>query len=335
MTERTLVEEAAAAAPLLEGRRVAVIGYGSQGQAHARNLADSGISVVVGLREESASRRAAEEAGLRVTGVREAVAGADLVAVLIPDTAQPMVFREEIASELEPGAALLFAHGFNIHYGTVEPPSGVDVILVAPKGPGSIVRREYRAGGGVPALVAVHRDTTGRARELALAYAHAIGAPRAGLLETTFAEETETDLFGEQAVLCGGLTSLIQAGYETLVEAGYRPEVAYFECLHEMKLIVDLAYQGGFSGMRAQVSDTAEFGDYVSGPRVVGDASRAAMREILEEVRSGAFARRWIRDSEGGGAEFRRFRETAEAHPLEEVGTRLRSGMAWLEGRSS
>jgi ketol-acid reductoisomerase len=326
----TLAQEAVNAASSLEGRRVAIIGYGSQGEAHARNLSDSGIDVVVGLRPGSPSREKASARGIQVADPAQATASADVVAILIPDPAQPRVYREEIEPNLKEGAALLFAHGFNVHYGAIEPKEGHDVVLVAPKSPGPMLRREYEDGNGVPALIGVHRDASGRARDIALAYAHGLGSSRAGLLETNFAEETETDLFGEQAVLCGGLSALIQAGFETLVDAGYQPEVAYFECLHEMKLIVDLAYQGGLSGMRARVSDTAEFGDYVSGPRVIGPESRKAMEEILEEVRDGTFARRWIQDSENGGSEFGRFRAEAARHPLEEVGSRLRRHMAWL-----
>lgn len=330
-----LEQEARAAAEALAGRRVAVIGYGSQGAAHSRNLADSGVDVVVGLRSGSSSREAAQDAGLEVADVGEAVRSADLVAVLIPDLAQPKAYRDEIEPNLRPGAALLFAHGFNVHYGAVVPPADNDVILVAPKAPGPMLRREYEEGAGVPSLIGVHQDASGRARELALAYAHGLGSARAAILETDFAEETETDLFGEQAVLCGGLSALVQAGFDTLVEAGYQPEVAYFECLHEMKLIVDLAYQGGLNGMRARVSETAEYGDYVSGQRVVGEASRAAMREVLDDVRSGAFARRWMDDAASGGPEFESLREEAKQHPLEEVGARLRQRMPWLSGGRS
>ncbi len=330
MERDTISAEAEQAAPVLEGRRIAIVGYGSQGAAHAQNLRDSGMEVRVGLRPGSASRARAEAAGLEVSDVADAAEWADIVAVLIPDTAQPRVYRESIAPHLRPGNTLLFAHGFNVHFGAIDPDPEVDVVLVAPKSPGPMLRREYALGNGVPALVAVHQDVTGDARRKTLAYAYHLGSARAGLLETTFAEETETDLFGEQAVLCGGLTSLIQAGFETLVEAGYQPEVAYFECLHEMKLIVDLAYQGGLSGMRANVSDTAEFGDYVSGPRVIGEESRKAMREILDEIRSGAFARRWIHDSENGNPEFSRFREEGARHILEPVGLGLRRQMAWL-----
>ena len=318
-------------ASLITSRKVAVIGYGSQGAAHARLLHNAGIDVRVGLREGSSSAEAARAAGLRVTSVADAVREADLVAVLIPDTAQARVYRDEIAPNLRPGMALLFAHGFNVHFGQIHPPDNVDVIMVAPKSPGPMLYREASQGNGVPALIAVHHDSTGRAKEIALAYAHGIGSTRAGVLETTFKEETETDLFGEQAVLCGGLSFLIQAGFDTLVDAGYQPEVAYFECLHEMKLIVDLAYQDGISGMRARISDTAEWGDYVSGPRVIGEASRQAMKDVLSEIQSGEFARRWIAESEGDTPEFRRMQAEGRAHRIEEVGTRLRSRMAWLK----
>ncbi len=316
---------------LLPRRRLAIIGYGSQGAAHARLLHKAGADVRVGLREGSSSEAAVRKAGIPVATVPEAVKEADLVAVLIPDTAQAKVYQEEIAPNLEAGNALLFAHGFNVHFNEIQPAADVDVIMVAPKSPGPMLYREASQGNGVPALIAVHQDATGKARSLALAYAHGLGSTRAGVLETTFAEETETDLFGEQAVLCGGLSALIQAGFETLVEAGYQPEVAYFECLHEMKLIVDLAYQGGLTGMRERVSDTAEWGDYVSGPRVVGAASRKAMKEILEEIRSGAFARRWIDECEGDASEFNRMRAEGRDQPLEEVGARLRARMAWLQ----
>ncbi len=331
MSSVRIFEAADADRSLLAGRRVAVIGYGSQGHAHALNLHDSGIATTVGLRPDSRSAAAARAAGLDVRPIADAVAAADVVALLIPDTVQPAVYRDEIARNLRPGSALLFAHGFNIHYGQIEPPDGVDVILVAPKSPGHMLRREYRAGRGVPALVGVHRDASGQALGIALAYADALGCTRAGVLETTFAHETETDLFGEQAVLCGGLSAPIKAGFETLVSAGYPPELAYFECLHEMKLIVDLVYAGGIAGMHRGVSDTAEYGDYVSGRRVIGEASRAAMREILEDIRSGAFARRWIREAESGGREFDRMRSLDRSHPLESVGEALRARMTWLQ----
>lgn len=314
----------------LRGRRIAVIGYGSQGRAHALNLKDSGLDVVVGLHEGSASAARARADGLEVRTVDDAAHWADFVVLLVPDPVAPQVYRERVAPHLEPGDMLMFAHGFNVHYGAIQPPEGVSVALVAPKSPGNRVRREYQAGRGVPALFAVHQDPTGRARELALAYAAALGCTRAGVLETTFAAETETDLFGEQAVLCGGFSALVKAGFETLVEAGYDPRLAYFECLHELKLIVDLAYAKGLSGMRREVSDTAEFGDYVSGTRVVGDASKAAMREVLEEVRSGAFARQWIQEWERGCPDFRRMREDEGQHEIDRVGAGLRRNMAWL-----
>jgi len=330
MNEEALFDAKDADPRHIQRRRVAVIGYGSQGHAHALNLRDSGVEVVVGLHEGSVSAERARRAGFQVLPVAEAAAVADLVALLIPDPVAPEVFRDHVVSHLAPGKALLLAHGFNVHYGEILAPEGVDVILVAPKSPGDMVRREYHAGRGVPALVAVHRDATGDAKALALAYAHALGCTRAGVLETTFADETETDLFGEQAVLCGGFSALVKAGFETLVEAGYDPRLAYFECLHELKLIVDLAYAKGLSGMRAEVSDTAEYGDYVSGGRVIGEEARAAMRAILGDVRSGAFARQWVDEWRGGGAGFRRMREEEGRHPLNEVGAGLRARMAWL-----
>jgi ketol-acid reductoisomerase len=316
---------------VLAGRRVAIIGYGIQGHAHALNLRDSGVSVVVGLRPDGASAAKAREDGFEVLSVEDATRDADLVALLIPDTVQPSVYRDQVAPNLKSGAALLFAHGFNIHYAQIEPPAEVDVILVAPKGPGHMVRREFVEGKGVPALVAVHQDFTGRALQVALAYADGLGAARAGLIQTTFGDETETDLFGEQAVLCGGTAELVKAGFDTLVEAGYAPELAYFECLHELKLIVDLVYAGGLTHMRNRVSDTAEYGDYVSGPRIVNEQTRESMRQVLEDVRSGAFARAWIDEWNQGAPSFRRFRDREQAHPIEEVGKRLRSRMAWLQ----
>jgi ketol-acid reductoisomerase len=314
----------------LEGLTVAVVGYGSQGHAHALNLRDSGIDVVVGLRHGSASEAEARARGLEVTSIAEAAGRGDVVALLIHDTVQPEVYEAEIAANLVPGNALLFAHGFNVHYGEITAPEGVDVVLVAPKSPGQMLRREFEAGRGVPALYAIHQDATGRARPITLAYAAALGSARAGLLETTFGAETETDLFGEQAVLCGGLSELVKSGFETLVEAGYDPRLAYFECLHEMKLIVDLAYARGLAGMRAEISDTAEYGDYVSGKRVIGDSSRAAMKEILADIRSGAFARRWIDEARSGGQDFERIRSCERVHQIEKVGAELRSHMAWL-----
>jgi len=315
---------------VLAGRQVAVIGYGSQGHAHALNLRDSGVKVRVGLRPDGRTAERARAAGFAVAPVGETVKGADVVAVLIPDTAQPAVYRDEIAPNLKKGATLLFAHGFCVHYKWITPPADADVVLVAPKSPGAMLRREYETGRGVPSLIGVHQDPSTRALSLALAYADAIGSTRAGVLQTTFADETETDLFGEQAVLCGGVTALITAGFDTLVAAGYAPELAYFECLHEMKLIVDLIYAGGLEGMRAGVSDTAEFGDYVSGTRVVGEPSRAAMKKVLAEIQSGEFARRWIAEAESGGQEFARMRKAACGHPIEQVGRRLRARMAWL-----
>jgi ketol-acid reductoisomerase len=314
----------------LDGQTVAVIGFGSQGEAHARNLAESGVNVVVGLRPQSASAGRAREAGLRVTDAGSATAEANVVMVLVPDTAAPSVYHAEIEPNLRDGALLMFAHGFNIHFGTIDPPGGIDVGMVAPKGPGHLVRRLYEAGGGVPALFAVHRDTTGTARQRTLAYARGLGSTRAGVLETTFAEETETDLFGEQAVLCGGVTSLVQAGFETLVDAGYQPELAYFETMHELKLIVDLMYQGGLQYMRYSISDTAEYGDYVSGPRIIDERTREEMRKILAEIQDGSFAQRWIEEGRRGGPEFRRLRaENAQAR-IEGVGAELRSHMDFI-----
>jgi len=314
----------------LAGQRVAVIGYGSQGEAHARNLQDSGVDVVVGLRPDSRSAAAAREAGLTVTDAAQATASADVVMLLVPDTAAPGVYRDEVAPNLRTGALLLFAHGFNIHFGEIDPPGGVDVGMVAPKGPGHLVRRLYTEGGGVPALYAVHRDPTGTARARTLAYAQGIGAGRAGVLETTFAEETETDLFGEQAVLCGGVTALVNAGFETLVDAGYQPELAYFETMHELKLIVDLMYAGGLSYMRYSISDTAEYGDYVSGPRIIDDRVRAEMKQILAEIRDGSFAQRWIAEGAAGGSDFRRMRAEGARAPIEAVGAELRGAMSFL-----
>jgi ketol-acid reductoisomerase len=311
---------------LLDGT-VAVVGYGSQGHAHALNLHDSGVRVVVGLRDGSSSWSAAEEAGLEVRTVPEAVAGAQLVSLLLPDQVQPQVFSEWVEPTLEPHATVLFAHGFNVLYGRVAPAAGHDVIMVAPKGPGHIVRRLFTEGYGTPALIAVEQNASGRARDIALAYAVGIGAGRAGILETTFREETETDLFGEQAVLCGGTTELIRAGFETLVAAGYQPEIAYYECLHELKLIVDLIWEGGLQHMRWSVSDTAEFGDYTVGPRVIDEHVRENMRLVLEDIRSGAFAKTWIADMENGEQELRRRREEAAGQLIETVGEELRALM--------
>jgi ketol-acid reductoisomerase len=319
----------------ISGQTVAVIGYGSQGEAHARNLFESGVDVVVGLRPGSASGQRAAEAGLPLADAAQATARADIVMVLVPDTAAPSVYHDEIEPNLRDGALLMFAHGFNIHFGEIDPPGSVDVGMVAPKGPGHLVRRLYEGGGGVPALFAVHRDATGTARQRTLAYARGIGAGRAGVLETTFAEETETDLFGEQAVLCGGVTSLVQAAFGTLVDAGYQPELAYFETMHELKLIVDLMYQGGLSYMRYSISDTAEYGDYVSGPRIVDDRTRAEMKRILTEIQDGSFARRWVEEGRRGGPEFRRLRAENATAPIEQVGAELRSHMAFIDPRSA
>jgi ketol-acid reductoisomerase len=317
-------------AALLASRRVAVIGYGSQGHAHALNLKDSGIDVRVGLREGSSSRAKAEAAGLRVTTVAEATSEADVVMILLPDTEQKSVYEADIEPNLSDGDALLFAHGFNIRFGQIKPPSGIDVGMVAPKGPGHLVRRTYESGGGVPALIAVSQDASGKARALALAYAHAIGATRAGVLETTFEEETETDLFGEQVVLCGGITELVMAGYETLVEAGYQPESAYFECLHELKLIVDLMYENGISGMRFSISDTAEYGDLTRGPRIINEGTRAEMKKILGEIRDGSFAEEWIAENRAGRPRFNELRAKGAEHPIEQVGAELRAMMPWI-----
>jgi ketol-acid reductoisomerase len=315
---------------LIADRKVAVIGYGSQGHAHALNLKDSGIDVRVGLREGSASVAKAEAAGLPVRTIADAAAEADLVMVLGPDTEHKAMFTEHIAPNLRDGDALFVAHGFSVRFEQVVAPAGVDVALVAPKGPGHLVRRTYTEGGGVPCLIAVAQDATGGAHGLALAYADAIGGTRAGVLETTFEEETETDLFGEQVVLCGGLTALVQAGFETLVDAGYQPESAYFECLHELKLIVDLMYEQGIAGMRYSISDTAEYGDLTRGPRIVNDAVRTEMRAILDEIRTGKFADEWIAESESGRARFRQLREEGKAHPIEVVGAELRDMMPWI-----
>jgi ketol-acid reductoisomerase len=309
---------------LLTGK-VAVLGYGSQGHAHALNLADSGVEVEVGLRPGSASRAAAEEAGLAVRDVAEAVRGAQVVAMLVPDGPQAELYRDEVAPNLAPGAALLFAHGFSVHYGRIGLPEGVDVIMVAPKGPGHIVRRLYEEGYGTPALIAVAQDATGRARDIALAYAAGIGAGRAGILETTFAEETETDLFGEQSVLCGGLTQLIQAGFETLVAAGYQPEVAYYECVHEVKLIVDLIFEGGIAGMHYSISDTAEYGSVAVGPRVVDQHVRENMQRVLGAIRDGSFAREWIAEMDRGAPSLPEARRRLAETQIEQVGERLRA----------
>ncbi|MGI9033029.1 MAG: ketol-acid reductoisomerase [Acidimicrobiales bacterium] len=320
---------------LVGGRKVAVIGYGSQGHAYALNLKESGIDVRVGLREGSSSTAKAEAAGLSVKSVADASAEADLIMVLLPDTEQQSVFDDSIAPNLSEGDALFFAHGFNIRFGLIAPPPGVDVAMVAPKGPGHLVRRTYTEGGGVPALIAVAQDASGKARDLALSYAHAIGATRAGVLETTFEEETETDLFGEQVVLCGGVTALVMAGFETLVGAGYQPESAYFECLHELKLIVDLMYENGISGMRFSISDTAEYGDMTRGPRIINAETRAEMGRILAEIRDGRFAEEWIAENRAGRPRFNELRRKGAEHPIEKVGAELRSMMPWIGGGAS
>jgi len=316
---------------LIQSSRVAILGYGSQGHAHALNLKDCGVTVRVGLRDRSSSRQSAEAAGLSVISVAEACCWADVIALLIPDTSQPMVYKEDILPNLAPGKMLLFAHGFNIRYGTIAPPSGIDVALVAPKAPGHRVREIFVEGGGTPALMAVHQDVTGDALQLALSYAKALGSTRAGVIQTTFAEETETDLFGEQAVLCGGMSALVKAGFETLVEAGYQPEIAYFECLHELKLIVDLIYQVGLSYMRYSISDTAEHGDYTAGPRIITDKTRTVLRQILQEIRDGSYAAEWIGENAAGRALFEATRAQERHHPLEKVGSQLRSMMPFLK----
>jgi ketol-acid reductoisomerase len=316
---------------LIQGRNVAVLGFGSQGHAHALSLRDSGVDVRVGLPEGSRSRAKAEAQGLRVLTPYEACEEADLIMVLVPDPAQRKLYAEAIEPNLVAGDALFFAHGFNIRYGYIDPPEGVDVALVAPKGPGHLVRREYAEGRGVPVLVAVEQDASGKAWDLALAYAKAIGGLRAGGIKTTFTEETETDLFGEQAVLCGGASALVMAGFETLTEAGYQPEVAYFECLHELKLIVDLMYEGGIAKQRWSVSDTAEYGDYVSGPRVIDAHVKENMQAVLADVQSGAFAKRFIDDQDAGAPEFTALREAGEKHPIEAVGHELRELMSWVK----
>ena len=315
---------------IIQNRNVAVIGYGSQGHAHALSLRDSGVDVRVGLPETSRSRAKAEAEGLRVVTPYEAAEEADVIVILVPDPAHRAVYTDAVEPNLVDGDALFFGHGFNIRFGYVKPPAGVDVCMVAPKGPGHLVRREYSAGRGVPVLVAVEQDATGAAWPLTLSYARAIGGTRAGAIKTTFAEETETDLFGEQAVLCGGVSALVQAGFETLTEAGYQPEVAYFECLHELKLIVDLMYEGGIAKQRWSVSDTAEYGDYVSGPRIIDASVRQRMREVLAEIQDGSFAARFIADQDAGAPEFQALRAAGEQHPIEAVGRELRGLMSWI-----
>jgi ketol-acid reductoisomerase len=317
---------------LIKDKTIAVIGYGSQGHAHAQNLKDSGVNVIVGLKPASRRREQVEKDGLKVLDTAEAAKAADIIMILIPDELQADVYKESIEPYLEEGNILAFAHGFNIHFNQIVPPENVDVVMVAPKGPGHTVRSQYLEGKGVPSLIAVHQDASGKAKQYALAYAVAIGAGRAGILETTFKEETETDLFGEQAVLCGGVTELMKAGFETLVEAGYQPESAYFECVHEMKLIIDLINQGGFSYMRYSISDTAEYGDYKTGKRIITEDTRKEMKKILEEIQNGAFASKWIAENKAGGrAEFMATRRKESEHQLEKVGAELRKMMSWLK----
>ncbi|HEY7348421.1 MAG TPA: ketol-acid reductoisomerase [Ktedonobacterales bacterium] len=318
----------------IRNKRVAIIGYGSQGHAHSLNLRDSGCEVIVGLYEGSPSRAKAERDGLTVRSVEAAAAGADVIMMLIPDQHHRQVYERDVAPGLAPGKLLMFAHGFAIHYSQVIPPKTIDVAMVAPKSPGHMMRRIYQEGAGVPALWAVHQDVTGEAEKLTLSYAHALGSTRAGVLRTTFAEETETDLFGEQAVLCGGVTALIKAGFETLVAAGYQPELAYFECMHEMKLIVDLMYQGGMSYMRYSISDTAEYGDYTAGPRIITDAVRATMQGLLKDIQDGSFATRWILENQAGRPAFNAMRRAAREHQIEQVGKELRGMMSWLQPRA-
>jgi ketol-acid reductoisomerase len=316
---------------LLQGKTVAIIGYGSQGHAHALNLKDSGVDVVVGLRPDSSSRAEAEAQGLEVLDVADAASRGDVVMVLLPDERQADIWTAEIADGIAEGNLLMFAHGFSIHFGQIDPPAGVDVGMVAPKGPGHLVRRQFEERRGVPCLMAVHQDATGNARDLVLAYASGIGGGRAGVIETTFKDECETDLFGEQSVLCGGATELVRAGFETLVEAGYDPRLAYFECLHELKLIVDLMYEKGIQGMRYSISNTAEYGDMTRGPRVIGPEAREAMKKILADIQSGEFAKEWIAENRAGGENFDRMREEAAGHQVEEVGKDLRAMMPWID----
>ncbi|MBW4716595.1 ketol-acid reductoisomerase [Saccharothrix obliqua] len=316
---------------VIQGRKVAVIGYGSQGHAHALSLRDSGVDVRIGLPEGSKSRAKAEEEGLPVRTPAEAAAEADLIMVLAPDTAQRHIYANDIAPNLKDGDALFFGHGFNIRYGLIEAPSNVDVAMVAPKGPGHLVRRQFVDGKGVPALIAVEQDASGNAQALALSYAKGIGGTRAGVIKTTFKEETETDLFGEQAVLCGGASALVQAGFEVLTEAGYAPEVAYFECLHELKLIVDLMYEGGIARMRYSISDTAEYGDLTRGPRVITPAVKEEMRKILGEIQDGTFATEWVNEDDAGRGNYKKLQQEGEQHPIEEVGKKLRGLMSWVD----
>jgi len=316
---------------VLKNKTIAIIGFGSQGHAQGQNLRDSGYNVIVAELEGTDNYKLAVEAGFKPMSAAEAAEKADIVQILLPDQVQAVVYKKEIEKGLKPGNALVFSHGFNIHFGQIVPPKDVDVYMVAPKGPGHLVRRVYEQGGGVPSLIAVYQDASGKAKELALAHACGIGAGRAGIIETTFLEETETDLFGEQVVLCGGLTELIRAGFETLVDAGYQPEVAYFECLHEVKLIVDLIYEGGIANMRSSISDTAEYGDLVTGPRIITDETREEMRQILAEIQSGEFAREWILENQAGRPVYNALKRQGEEHIIEQVGTKLRAMMPWLK----
>lgn len=314
---------------LLQGKTVAVVGYGSQGHAQAQNLRESGVKVIIGNRPGK-SWKQAEEDGFEVMSVADAAKVADIIQILMPDERQAQVYRDEVEPNLRAGQALMFSHGFNIHFGQINPPSDVDVVMVAPKSPGHLVRRVYTQGAGVPGLLAIHQDATGQAKDIALAYAKGIGCTRAGVFETTFREETETDLFGEQAVLCGGVSALVKAGFETLTEAGYRPEIAYFECLHELKLIVDLMYEGGLARMRYSISDTAEFGDYVSGPRIVTEETKKEMRKVLEEIQQGEFAKKWILENQAGRPYYNAIKRIEAEHPIEQVGKQLREMMSWI-----
>ncbi|MCU1312692.1 MAG: Ketol-acid reductoisomerase [Acidobacteriaceae bacterium] len=316
---------------LIQAKKVAVIGYGSQGHAHSLNLKDSGVDVRVGLAANSRSRAKAEKAGLTVLSVADAAAWADVIMILVPDQTQAQVYTKDIAQHLTKGKLLLFAHGFNIHFGFIKPPADIDVALVAPKAPGHRVREIFTEGGGVPGLIAIHQDASGTAQPLALSYARGIGCTRAGVYETSFKEETETDLFGEQAVLCGGTAALVKAGFDTLVEAGYAPEMAYFECMHELKLIVDLMYRGGLNYMRYSISDTAEFGDYTAGPRIVTDQTRAEMKKLLAEIQDGSFARRFMEENRSGRHQFEKYRTAERSHPIEQVGAKLRAAMPFLD----
>ncbi|MCP3740310.1 ketol-acid reductoisomerase [Rossellomorea sp. BNER] len=315
---------------ILLGRTVVIVGYGSQGRAQAKNLRDSGVQVVVGVRQGKSFQQAKTD-GFRVMSVEEAVQFADVVQVLLPDEQQAQVYSNEVEPNLRKGKMLLFSHGFNIHFGQIQPPKHVDVAMVAPKSPGHLVRRVFQEGNGVPALVAVHQDATGSAFDVALAYAKGIGCTRAGVIETSFQEETETDLFGEQAVLCGGVTALVKAGFETLTEGGYRPEIAYFECLHELKLIVDLMYEGGLTTMRHSISDTAEYGDYITGSRIVTDETKKEMKQVLREIQQGEFAKKWILENQAGRPTYNAMKKAEQDHPLEEVGSRLREMMTWIQ----